>query len=128
MLKTRLFLICFIISFASYAQMDGEQQDDVVMEDNIFLMGQMSEYFEGDILPGTIIKATSDGKVVSQGKSDGDGNFNLVLHFEKQYLITFSRAGYMTKKISIDTRGVPVNKRRKCADMDVEITLFKLKV
>ena len=125
MLKIKLFLLFFIVSYACSAQMKGEKQKDVMNEDNLFLRGEITEYFEGDLLPGTVVKATSDGKVVAQGASDSEGRFELVLHFDKQYQISFSRGGFVSKKMTIDTRGVPDHKHYKCPDMDIEITLFK---
>ncbi|MCO6500459.1 MAG: hypothetical protein J5I47_08800 [Vicingus serpentipes] len=125
MLKIKLFFLCSIVSCVCNAQLDGEKQKDVMNEDNLFLMGEVTEYFEGELLSGTVIKATSDGNVVAQGTSDSEGRFELVLHFDKQYTVTFSRAGFVSKKMTIDTRGVPDHKHYKCPDMDIEITLFK---
>ena len=125
MLKIKLLLLCTVVSCICAAQMSGEKQKNVMNEDNLFFSGEITEYFEGDFLPGTVVKATSDGKVVSQGTTDADGRFELVLHFDKQYQITISRSGFVSKKMTVDTRGVPDHKHYKCPDMEIPITLFK---
>ncbi|HRN41136.1 MAG TPA: hypothetical protein PK649_03565, partial [Vicingus sp.] len=120
-----LFLLTFITSVIAFAQLSGTKQEDVVDQDNVFLDGVVSDYYTGEKLSNVSIQAVADGKVVASGTSDGKGEYKMVLEFDKEYKITFSRAGLIGKTIIVTTFGVPDDKKHKVPDMGAEITLFK---
>ena len=121
------FILIFFLCFKGiiYGQLNGVKQEDVWMEDNLFLNGEVTDYYTGNSIPGVNITATVDGKVIASGTSDGKGEFKLVLDFDKEYTISFSKPGLISKSITMNTMGVPEKKRLKCPDMVAEITLFE---
>lgn len=120
-----LFLLTCVTSVIAFAQLSGTKQEDVVDQDNVFLDGIVSDYYTGENLSGVSIQAVADGKLVASGTSDGKGSYKMVLEFDKEYKITFSRAGLISKTIIMNTSGVPESKKHKVPDMGAEITLFK---
>ena len=125
MRKTVLLTIFTILSVLLYAQVSGTKQSETYLEENLFLNGVLTSYYTGDILLGVYIKASTNGKTVAQGKTNGNGEFEMVLEYDNEYRVDFVKGGYITKTILISTVGVPENKKRQCPDMVVEITLFK---
>ncbi len=123
--KFILFLICCLTTFLIFAQVNGVKQEDVMMEDNVFLDGITSDYYTGDAVPGINISAVADGKTIASGTSDGKGEYKIVLEYDKEYVITFSKPGFITKKIVMNTYGVPDKKRQKVPDMIAEITMVQ---
>lgn len=123
--KITLFLFLVFSFLGVYAQLDGVQQEDVKYEDNLFLNGKVTDYYSGDIISGVKISAVVGGKVIAKGVSDSKGEFKLVIDFNKEYTINFSKAGLISKKITMNSFGVPEKKRFGCPDMNAEITLFK---
>lgn len=63
--------------------------------------------------------------MVASGTSDGNGEYKMVLNFDKEYVLSYSKSGLISKSISLNTFGVPENKRHKVPDINAEITLFK---
>ncbi len=121
-----LLISLFTLSFSSaFCQLDGTKQDDAWAEDNIFLDGVVTDYFTGDEIPGVKISVTAGGKTTASGTSDGKGEYKTVLEYDKTYTITFSKPGFVSKTITMNTNGVPDLKRQKVPDMVAEITLFK---
>lgn len=122
------FYIIILLMFANligFAQLDGDKQEDTWMEDNIFLDGEVTDYYTGKSISGVSISATVGGTVIANGSSDANGEYKLVLEYDKIYTITFSRGGLISKIITMNTSGVPDLKRQKVPDMVAEITMFK---
>jgi hypothetical protein len=124
-LKSLLFLISCLLYSISYAQLSGTNRTDVINEDNIFLDGVISDYYTGDNISGVKITATVNGKSFATGTSDGKGEYKMVLEYDKEYTITYSKPGLISKIIIINTAGVPDIKRQRVPDISAEITLFK---
>ncbi|NQX98983.1 MAG: hypothetical protein HRT73_14065, partial [Flavobacteriales bacterium] len=120
---TLLFLV--FINLVGFAQLDGDKQEEKWMEDNIFLDGVISDYYTEKSISGVNITASAGGKTIAKGKSDEKGEYKLVLEYDKIYTISFSKAGFTSKTITMNTNGVPDIKREKVPDMGAEITLFK---
>jgi len=124
-LSSILLIICILFSLNNYAQLNGKQQSKTYLEENLFLNGILTNYYTGDILTGVSIKASVSGKTIAKGNTNGKGEFEIVLDYDKEYTVDFMKGGYITKTIIINTVGVPENKKRQCPDMMVEITLFE---
>ncbi|MCK7537002.1 MAG: hypothetical protein MZV63_41590 [Marinilabiliales bacterium] len=60
------------------------------------------EVKEGSAKDG-LIKLFENDKLIESFTSDRSGKFSLSLDLNKEYIIEFSKEGYVTKKISIDT-------------------------
>lgn len=120
-----ILLLVLFYSISSFAQINGIKQEDVMMEDNVFLDGITSDYYTGDEIPGINISAVADGKTIASGTSDGKGEYKIVLEYDKEYVITFSKPGFITKKIIMNTFGVPDKRKQKVPDMIAEITMVQ---
>lgn len=120
-----IFLLTYFTTVVAFAQLSGTKQKDVINEDNVFFDGVVSDYYSGEKLSNVNIQAIANGNVVASGTSDGNGEYKMVLEFDKEYTITFSKGGLMSKTITLNSFGVPENKRHKVPDMGAEITLFK---
>ena len=120
-----IFLLTYFTTVIAFAQLSGTKQKDVINEDNVFFDGVVSDYYSGERLSNVTIQAIANGNVVASGTSDANGEYKMVLEFDKEYTISFSKAGLMNKIITLNSFGVPENKRHKVPDMGAEITLFK---
>jgi hypothetical protein len=127
MLINKYYILLFLVftNLIGFAQMDGDKQKDKWMEDNIFLDGEVTDYYTGESISGVTITASVNSATTAKGTSDGKGEYKTVLEYDKTYTITFSKAGYVSKTITMNTSGVPDLKRQKVPDMGAEITLFK---
>lgn len=70
----------------------------------IEVKGQVTE--NDKKLPGAVI-TVYDGNSVANSINSSDGKFDFQLSPEKDYVLTFSKGGYITKRINFSTKGVP---------------------
>ena len=61
-------------------------------------------------ISGANVLVTQSGKTVNNLTTDGSGKYNFELPLGGDYLITVSKEGYVSKKFSINTGGVPPEK------------------
>ncbi|PCJ24401.1 MAG: hypothetical protein COA97_09795 [Flavobacteriales bacterium] len=123
--KFHILIFLVFASLVGVSQLDGDKQEDKWMEDNIFLDGVVTNYYTGKSISGVTIIASVKGAPTAKGTTDGKGEYKTVLEYDRTYTITFSKAGYISKTITMNTSGVPDLKRQKVPDMGAEITLFK---
>jgi hypothetical protein len=88
--------------------------------------------FEGNVtdessnLVGATIQITQGGKVLQSAMTDGSGNYFFSLPLGAEYLVVVSKDGYVSKKFSVNTLGVPPEKATsKFADIEASLSLFK---
>jgi alkylhydroperoxidase/carboxymuconolactone decarboxylase family protein YurZ len=62
-------------------------------------------------LPGAVITVYENGNAINTINSS-DGKFNFKLYSDKSYMITFTKPGYITKRISFSTRNVPQDRAK----------------
>ena len=94
-------------------------------DDKLMLSGVVSDYFSEDAMAGVSIKLTTNGQYANNVVSDGKGKYEIFLDFEKEYVVLYEKAGFVSKKIIVNTKEVPPDNRTKLADLYVEMTLFK---
>ena len=104
--KLQILSFSLLITLTSFAQLDGSDRKGKWTEDNIFLDGEITDYYSGEPIAGVTITASVGGKPV-KGTSDGYGEYKLVIEYDKIYTITFSKPGFTSKKITMNTNGVP---------------------
>jgi membrane protein involved in colicin uptake len=82
---------------------------------------------DGKKLEGAIVTVIKNGVQVQQLTTSGNGKFDLVLDANADYIISFTKAGYITKRLSFSTRGVPPERAKEgFAGLDVgEIGIFE---
>jgi hypothetical protein len=68
----------------------------------------------------TVYRNGAEVKVYEPGKA----TMNQPLEFEHEYLIVFSKPGYITKKIAISTKSVPEDTRGDDLDFDFAVEIF----
>ncbi len=94
-------------------------------EQKISLSGLVTEYFSKSKMQGVSIKATSNGVYVTNVVSDSKGEYELLLDYENEYVILYEKANFEPKKVVVNTKGIPPDKRNKVNDLEVEMTLFQ---
>ncbi|MBI2723077.1 MAG: carboxypeptidase regulatory-like domain-containing protein, partial [Bacteroidetes bacterium] len=63
----------------------------------------------GDV-SGAVIQITQGGKSVGNAMTDGSGDYNFSLPLGGEFLVVVSKEGYVSKKFSVSTLGVPPEK------------------
>lgn len=77
-------------------------------------------------LSGVSIQISKGGKVVNNVITDGAGNYHFELPLGGDFLITVSKEGYVSKKFTVSTMGVPPEKAiTKFPIIEASLTLFK---
>ncbi|HRN42715.1 MAG TPA: hypothetical protein PK649_11670, partial [Vicingus sp.] len=118
MIKYILKLTLIFSSLAVFAQSDPN-------ENKLEIAGIVTDYFTTKPIEGTSVKVTENGNYIHNVVCNGKGEYQMFVDFEKEYIILFEKAGYVNKKIIVNLKGVPPDKRTKVNDLIVEMTLFK---
>lgn len=113
-MKYLSFLFAILISTLIFAQ------DEPFLE----LSGFVADADNGKKLDGVNINIIADGTSESNFYTDG-GKYYYQLKFGKNYMVVYSRTGYVTKKLNINTNGVPPERQSKIKDLEIEMTLFE---
>jgi hypothetical protein len=106
--------------FALFISLSFHAQDEPFLE----LSGFVADADNGKKLDGVNINIIADGTSESNFYTDG-GKYYYQLKFGKNYMVVYSRTGYVTKKLNINTNGVPPEKQNKIKDLEIEMTLFE---
>lgn len=112
----RLLLIFFLLGFTLIS----------VGQAKISVSGRISDQKTKKSISGVTVNVIENGVVISSVKSSGGGSYNMLLTFNKNYKIEFSKPGMVTKYFTMDVRDVieedlpPGNLTSK-----VDMTLFK---
>jgi len=110
-------LLLFVFTYDISAQDENTNK--------LMLSGNVSDYFSEKSMTGVSVKLTSNGKYVNNVITDNKGEYEFFLDFEKEFTVLYEKAGFVSKKILVTTKGVPPNQRNKIADLIVEMTIFK---
>lgn len=105
------FLFSLLISFSSL-----NAQNDL-------LIGFKGKVYCGDDKGEKVLVSLYDGnKKVSSYKTSGNGKFIMDLSRNRNYTVEFDKPGYVTKRVSIDTRIVnPMHYPKKTFKFDVSL-------
>lgn len=106
--------------FALFTSLPFYTQDEPFLE----LSGFVADADNGNKLDGVNINIIADGASEANFYTDG-GKYYYQLKFGKNYMVVYSRTGYVTKKLNINTNGVPPEKQNKIKDLEIEMTLFE---
>src|ERR1700744_474695 len=60
-----------------------------------------------DALNGGVITVTQGGRVVTNITTGSDGKYSFQLPLGGEYVVSITKPGLVTKKFSINTRGIP---------------------
>jgi len=100
MLRRIIFIRLFLLVFIPLTGMDHPvygQQD----KDYLTLSGLIEEGNEP--LADAVIRVFVNGQPVETKKSDGSGNFEVKMDLGQQYIIEFSKQGYVAKKVEVNS-------------------------
>ena len=123
--KVLMIILCSLYSVLLHSQTNENTKKETTEVTNLSLEIETIDYYSNDIISSVTIKATSGGKVVASGITNQKGEFKMDLDFDKEYTINFSKSGFISKLITLNTKGVPEDKKYKCPNMLVQITLFE---
>ncbi|MDF1675115.1 MAG: hypothetical protein P1U44_05295, partial [Vicingaceae bacterium] len=116
-----LFRTIFIIFILLTATVQAQTPD----EQKIALSGIVSEYYSESTMEGVSIKITENGNYIHNVISDKKGRYELLVDYEKEYIVLYEKANFVPKKIIVNTKGIPPDKRNSVNDLFVEMTLFQ---
>jgi len=122
MLKSiKLILVLTVLLFPviSYAAL----KRTTIPKWNIEVKGVVTE--KGQSLKGAIISVYNDSTLIETQTSE-DGEFNLTLQPDTDYMLTFTKPGYITKCISFSTKNVPAARAKQgFTPYDIEISVYR---
>lgn len=94
-------------------------------DNKLEISGKVTDYFTNQPVSGTSVKVTENGNYVNNVVCDGKGVYVTYVDFEKEYIVIYEKAGYVPKKVIVNLKGVPPDKRTKVNDLVIEMTIFK---
>lgn len=90
---------------------------------HILLHGEVTEYFTGDRLKGVQVRMVKDSIDRETIITPRDGRYEMYLERGYEYLIWFSKDGFVTKHVRIDTRDIPPVPDVPFYDMFLQMTM-----
>lgn len=88
--------------------------------------------FQGNVsedrvrMSGVNLQISKSGRVMNNILTDANGNYSFELPMGGEYMVTVSKEGYVSKKFSVSTMGVPPEKATsKFPIIEASLTLFK---
>jgi hypothetical protein len=85
----------------------------------ITISGRVNE--EGQELQNANVLLLKNNILVNEVTTDEIGGFSFTLKTDNQYMIVFSKSGYVSKKILVNTENVPINTSILRSGIDVEL-------
>ncbi len=114
-LKTFLGLLLILSGMYS-----SEAQDDANIVGKVVTVEDRTQ-----VISDVSIRVKKDGKSFLSFKTDQNGKFNFNLDLDFKYEIYFSKKGYVTKWVIIDTKGIPEEDKEGGFKMKIDMSLFK---
>ena len=116
MLRTFVLMLgIFLIAHVASAQ-----------KDIIAMKGVMKMYGSSKKLTGVTVTLIENGTQKNKVITSSNGKFDFGLVYDKSYKIVFSKNGYVTKNIVVDTRNIPPEeKERGWFEIPMEMSLFE---
>ena len=98
---SRKSIILFLSLFVSISVFSQKGGDDKLLE----TLGIVEDE-KGEKVSDVLVVVTKDptGTMVEKLTTNRKGNFNVALSLNKEFTITFSKPGYITKKITVNTK------------------------
>ena len=116
MLK-KYFLLVLILS--SYVNI-------MIGQDDAHVFGKVAPTENRDLsISDAKILIKKDGKSFKIEKSDNNGEFDFRLDLDYKYELYFSKKGFVTKWIVIDTQSIPEADKEGGFDMKIDMSLFQ---
>jgi hypothetical protein len=123
-MKTLALFIGTLISIGSW----GSPESQILLYGNVFgnqidvLLSDGSPSL--DALSGVHVLITSEGITYHDQSSQSNGKYAAVLDAGKQYLVTFKKAGYLTRTFTVDSAGLAAQNKTEVVRLYADVTLF----
>lgn len=91
----------------------------------ISLHGLVTDHFTALPLKDVLVHVEVEGERRMDVVTNADGAYRFLLTKGALYAVSYGKAGYVTKRVSIDSRKVPDYPDVPYYDMDVQMTLFE---
>jgi len=92
--------------------------------DNVYVYGTVKDYVSSKKLDGITVTVFKNGGKLAEAITNASGKYEFNLDYGSDYKIVYSKAGMVSKNISIDTKNIPEEERVGGHGMNVEMTLF----
>lgn len=107
----------FVLSFLFLGQVFGQV-------DNVYVYGTVKDYVSSKKLDGITVTVFKNGGKLAEVVTNASGKYEFNLDYGSDYKLVYSKAGMVSKNISIDTKNIPEEERVGGHGMNVEMTLF----
>lgn len=92
--------------------------------DNVYVYGTVKDYVSSKKLDGITVTVFKNGGKLAEVVTNASGKYEFNLDYGSDYKLVYSKAGMVSKNISIDTKNIPEEERVGGHGMNVEMTLF----
>ena len=113
--KLRSFLMLLLLCVAALVN---------AQVDNIYVYGTAKDRTSMKKMDGVTVTVFKDGVQQSNVITSSNGKYEFNLDYGHQYKLVYSKAGIVSRNVSIDTRNIPDQEKAGGLAMNVEMTLF----
>ncbi|MFT3885287.1 MAG: hypothetical protein QM724_07615 [Flavobacteriales bacterium] len=92
--------------------------------DNVYIYGTVKDYASAKKLDGITVSVFKNGAKLAETVTNASGKYEFNLDYGSEYKVVYTKAGIVSKNISIDTRNIPEEERVGGHGMNIEMTLF----
>ena len=93
---------------------------------SVHVFGRVRNYDSARTVAGVTVRASDTLLVFAASiNTDDSGRYTLELPYDHAYLLTYSGAGLVTKRLILDVRDIPAADRVSNAAMNIDITLLE---
>ncbi|MBV6404720.1 MAG: hypothetical protein IT228_07030 [Flavobacteriales bacterium] len=93
--------------------------------DNVYVYGTVKDYISAKKMDGVVVSVFKNGAKLTETITNASGKYEFNLDYGADYKITYTKAGIVSKNITIDTRNIPEEERVGGHGMNIEMTLFQ---
>ena len=90
----------------------------------VAIFGAVKDEWTHAPITGALVEWQDDGGNIDRLNTGAHGDYTLSLEFDRLYTVTYSAPGMLSKRVVVDTRGIPDQDRLGGFGMNVDIRLF----
>ena len=116
------FLLSFSFLFLSiYSNLFSQDQKD----GQLYIFGVVKDVENSKKMDGVTVSVKKNGKEIDKLVTNTSGKYEFFLDIAGDYLIEYSKAGIVSKKVALDSKNVPLDDATAGFSMNIDMTLFK---
>lgn len=92
---------------------------------DLYVYGNVKDYFSRKKLSGVRVTVTQDGQNYESQSTSSNGKFEFFLPLDHVYVISYSKPGFVTKKIEFNSKNIPEEDRLGGFSMNPDMSLFE---